>query len=70
MFLLQTKPERYDFVLVSLSVNKGTVNPTSYNVIKDTTGINPDQMQALTYKMTHLYYNWPGTVRTVLLTVA
>ena len=20
-------------------------------------------MQALTYKLTHLYYNWPGTVR-------
>ena len=23
----------------------------------------PDHIQALTYKLTHLYYNWPGTVR-------
>ena len=28
-----TLPERYDFFLVSQSVNQGTVNPTSYNVI-------------------------------------
>jgi len=31
-----TLPERYDFFLVSQSVRQGTVNPTSYNVIKDT----------------------------------
>ena len=29
---------RYDFFLVSQSVRQGTVNPTSYNVIKDTSG--------------------------------
>jgi len=26
-------------------------------------GLDPDKMQILTYKMTHLYYNWPGTTR-------
>jgi len=58
-----TLPERYDFFLVSQSVRQGTVNPTSYNVIKDTSGLKPDHIQKLTYKLTHLYYNWPGTVR-------
>merc|ERR1719508_613368 len=58
-----TLPERYDFFLVSQSVRQGTVNPTSYNVIEDTGGYKPEQLQKLTYKLTHLYYNWPGTVR-------
>ena len=54
---------RYDFFLISQSVRQGTVNPTSYNVIKDTSGLRPHHIQGLTYKLTHLYYNWPGTVR-------
>ena len=54
---------RYDFFLVSQSVRQGTVNPTSYNVIKDNSGLTPDHLQKLTYKLCHLYYNWPGTVR-------
>ena len=58
-----TLPERYDFFLVSQSVRQGTVNPTSYNVIKDTSGLKPNHLQKLTYKLTHLYYNWPDTVR-------
>ena len=56
-------PRRYDFFLVSQSVRQGTVNPTSYNIIKDTSGLKPKHIQMLTYKLTHLYYNWPGTVR-------
>ena len=31
-----TLPERYDFFLISQSVTQGTVNPTSYNVVKVT----------------------------------
>merc|ERR1712018_824022 len=58
-----TLPERYDFFLVSQSVRQGTVNPTSYNVIEDNSGFEPKHIQKLTYKLTHLYYNWPGTVR-------
>ncbi|XP_077500664.1 piwi-like protein 1 [Amblyomma americanum] len=58
-----TRPERYDFFLVSQSVRQGTVAPTLYNVIYDTTGLKPDHMQRLAYKLTHLYFNWPGTVR-------
>ena len=40
-----TLPERYDFFLVSQSVRQGTVNPTSYNVIKDTSGLKPNHIQ-------------------------
>jgi len=58
-----TLPYRYDFFLVSQSVRQGTVNPTSYNVIEDNSGLKPDHLQKLSYKLTHLYYNWPGTVR-------
>jgi len=64
-----TLPERYDFFLVSQSVNQGTVNPTSYNVLccepagKDNSVLPAEHIQQLTYKLTHLYFNWPGTVR-------
>ncbi|KAH3883086.1 hypothetical protein DPMN_007036 [Dreissena polymorpha] len=58
-----TKPEWYDFFVVSQSVRQGTVTPTHYNIIHDTTGLKPDHMQRLTYKLCHLYYNWPGTIR-------
>lgn len=58
-----TLPERYDFFLISQSVNQGTVSPTNYNVILDESGWAPDKVQALTYKLTHLYFNWTGTVR-------
>jgi len=58
-----TRPEWYDFYLVSQSVNQGTVTPTHYNVIWDTQNLGPDKMQRLTYKLIHLYYNWPGTIR-------
>uniref|UniRef100_A0A1A9WLY5 Piwi domain-containing protein n=1 Tax=Glossina brevipalpis TaxID=37001 RepID=A0A1A9WLY5_9MUSC len=58
-----TLPERYDFFLVSQSVRQGTVSPTSYNVLHDNMGLPADKIQILTYKMTHLYYNWSGTLR-------
>ena len=52
-----------DFFLVSQSVRQGTVTPTHYNIINDSTGLKPDHFQRLTYKLCHLYYNWPGTIR-------
>ena len=51
--------DRYDFFLVSQSVNQGTVSPTHFNVVVDGGGLKPDHMQRLTYKLCHLYYNWP-----------
>lgn len=42
---------------------QGTVSPTHYIVVRDGSNLRVDNMQRLTYKLTHLYYNWPGTVR-------
>ncbi|XP_045133074.1 piwi-like protein Ago3 [Portunus trituberculatus] len=53
----------YDFFLVSQHVRQGTVSPTHYIVVQDGSNLKVDHMQRLAYKMTHLYYNWPGTVR-------
>ncbi|XP_072944718.1 piwi-like protein Ago3 [Epargyreus clarus] len=58
-----TRRDWYDFLIVSQKVNQGTVTPTHYVVIYDDSGMSPDHCQRLTYKMCHLYYNWPGTVR-------
>ncbi|XP_055936429.1 piwi-like protein Ago3 [Argiope bruennichi] len=58
-----TRKKWYDFFLVSQHVRQGTVTPTHYIVVYDSSNIKPDHMQRITYKMTHLYYNWPGTVR-------
>jgi aubergine-like protein len=58
-----TRKERYDFYLISQSVRQGTVGPTMYNIIEDETNWKPTHHQQLAYKLTHLYYNWPGTIR-------
>ena len=46
-----TLPERYDFFLVSQSVGQGTVNPTSFNVIHDKSGLQPKHLQMLSFKV-------------------
>ncbi|KAL5238818.1 hypothetical protein ACI65C_006228 [Semiaphis heraclei] len=58
-----TDPTKYDFFLVSQHVRQGTVTPTHYQVIEDTLRLPPDIMQRLTFKLTHMYYNWSSTVR-------
>ncbi|XP_070499434.1 protein aubergine-like [Chironomus tepperi] len=58
-----TLPERYDFYLISQSVKQGTVAPTSYNIIYDTSRLKPKEIQLLSYQLCHLYYNWSGTTR-------
>ena len=54
---------RADFFLVSQHVGQGTVSPTHFIVVYDNSGWSTDNLQRLSYKLTHLYYNWPGTVR-------
>lgn len=58
-----TRRNLYDFFLVSQFVRQGTVTPTHYIVLHDTSNISPDHVQRLTQKLCHLYYNWPGTIR-------
>jgi aubergine len=52
-----------DFYLISQQTNQGTVNPTHYDVIHNTNEFGNrsaiSAIQIFTYKLTHLYYNWP-----------
>ncbi|XP_068767361.1 piwi-like protein 1 isoform X2 [Struthio camelus] len=58
-----TRPEWYDFFIVSQAVKSGSVAPTHYNVVYDSSGLKPDHVQRLTYKLCHMYYNWSGVIR-------
>ncbi|NWS11840.1 PIWL1 protein, partial [Pachyramphus minor] len=58
-----TRPEWYDFFVVSHTVKNGCVTPTHYNVIYDGSQLKPDHLQRLTYKLCHMYYNWSGVIR-------
>lgn len=53
-----TRRQRYDFYLISQSVRRGTVSPTMYNIIGDSTGWKAIHHQQLAYKLCHLYFNW------------
>lgn len=44
-------------------MGQGTVSPTAYNIIFNNSGLNKDKLEILTFKFTHLYYNWSGTTR-------
>jgi hypothetical protein len=48
-----------NFFLVFETVTQGTVSPTFFNVIEDTTRLSIEIHQRLAYAITHLYYNWP-----------
>jgi len=52
-----------DFFLIPQVVTQGTVTPTHFVVIKESKALPADAIQRLAYKLTHMYYNWPGTVR-------
>ncbi|XP_066151998.1 piwi-like protein Ago3 [Euwallacea fornicatus] len=58
-----TQRHLHDFYMVPQSVRQGTVNPTHYIVLHDTCNLKPDHVQRLCYKLCHLYYNWPGTIK-------
>jgi aubergine-like protein len=58
-----TSKDMFDFFIVSQHVSQGTVTPTHYVVAYDDTNYKPDYLQRLSYKMTHMYYNWSGTIR-------
>jgi len=58
-----TRRYEHDFYLVSQLVRQGTVTPTHYIVLHNTSRLDSDKLQKMTYKMCHLYYNWPGTIR-------
>lgn len=48
-----TLSERADFYLISQHVGQGTVAPTYYNIISNSTGLSTDKLQILTYKVSN-----------------
>jgi aubergine-like protein len=53
----------YDFFIVSQLVRQGTVSPTHFIVLEDTSNIKPDLIQKFAFATTFMYFNWPGTIR-------
>lgn len=58
-----TRKTMFDFFLVSQKVSQGTVTPTHCIVVKHDPKMTPDLFQKLSYQLTHMYFNWPGSVR-------
>ncbi|XP_020486749.1 piwi-like protein 2 isoform X1 [Labrus bergylta] len=52
-----------DFYLMAHHIREGCGLPTHYISLYNTANLSPDHLQRLTYKMCHLYWNWPGTIR-------
>ena len=55
-----------DFFLVPQAVSQGTVTPVHLVVVhehgKDDEKMSADNVQKLAYKLTHMYFNWPGKI--------
>ncbi|XP_066509363.1 piwi-like protein 2 isoform X2 [Hoplias malabaricus] len=58
-----TSRDWVDFYLMAHSIRQGCGIPTHYISVYNTANLSPDHLQRLTFKMCHLYWNWPGTVR-------
>ncbi|KAM9446701.1 piwi-like protein 2 [Clarias gariepinus] len=58
-----TNRDWVDFYLMAHSIRQGCGFPTHYVAIYNTANLTPDHLQRLTFKMCHLYWNWPGTIR-------
>ncbi|XP_046871685.1 piwi-like protein 2 [Hypomesus transpacificus] len=58
-----TNREWVDFYLMAHQVRQGCGLPTHYISVYNSAKLTPDHMQRLTFKMCHMYWNWPGTIR-------
>ncbi|XP_068559469.1 piwi-like protein 2 [Cebidichthys violaceus] len=58
-----TQKDWVDFYLVAHHTHQGCGLPTHYISLYNTANLTPDHLQRLTFKMCHLYWNWPGTIR-------
>lgn len=58
-----TNRDWVDFYLMAHSIRQGCGLPTHYVAVYNTANLTPDHLQRLTFKMCHLYWNWPGTIR-------
>uniref|UniRef100_A0A3Q3XAQ2 Piwi-like protein 2 n=1 Tax=Mola mola TaxID=94237 RepID=A0A3Q3XAQ2_MOLML len=58
-----THKDWVDFYLIAHHIRQGCGLPTHYISLYNTANLSPDHLQRLTFKMCHLYWNWPGTIR-------
>ncbi|XP_034397580.1 piwi-like protein 2 [Cyclopterus lumpus] len=58
-----TQKDWVDFFLLAHTSRQGSGLPTHYVSLYNTANLTPDHLQRLTYKMCHMYWNWPGTIR-------
>ncbi|XP_042344076.1 piwi-like protein 2 [Plectropomus leopardus] len=58
-----TQSDWVDFYLMAHHIRQGCGLPTHYISLYNTANLPPDHLQRLTFKMCHLYWNWPGTIR-------
>ncbi|KAM7391733.1 hypothetical protein PAMP_022396 [Pampus punctatissimus] len=58
-----TQRDWVDFYLMAHHVRQGCGLPTRYISLYNSANLTPDHLQRLTFKMCHLYWNWPGTIR-------
>uniref|UniRef100_A0A667ZTN0 Piwi-like protein 2 n=1 Tax=Myripristis murdjan TaxID=586833 RepID=A0A667ZTN0_9TELE len=58
-----THKDWVDFYLMAHHIRQGCGLPTHYISVYNSTNLSPDHLQRLTFKMCHLYWNWPGTIR-------
>uniref|UniRef100_A0A8B9S0Q7 Piwi-like protein 2 n=1 Tax=Accipiter nisus TaxID=211598 RepID=A0A8B9S0Q7_9AVES len=52
-----------DFFLLAHRSRQGCSIPTRYVCVLNTANLSCEHLQRLTFKLCHLYWNWPGTVR-------
>uniref|UniRef100_A0A3P8XTX2 Piwi-like protein 2 n=1 Tax=Esox lucius TaxID=8010 RepID=A0A3P8XTX2_ESOLU len=58
-----TNRDWIDFYLMAHHIRQGCGLPTHYISVYNTANLSPDHLQRLTFKMCHMYWNWPGTIR-------
>ena len=58
-----TDKDVYEFYLVSVAARQGMSTPTRFTVLFDSIGESPDQIESLTYKLCHTYYNVSGAIK-------
>ncbi|XP_009996166.1 PREDICTED: LOW QUALITY PROTEIN: piwi-like protein 2 [Chaetura pelagica] len=58
-----TSTDWQDFFLLAHHTRQGCSVPTRYICLLNTANLSWEHLQRLTFKLCHLYWNWPGTVR-------
>lgn len=53
----------FDFYVLPARANQGSMTPTHFHVVYDSSGLPCDELQVLSYRLCYAYYNWSGSIR-------